>query len=61
MLTYALVDRGTVSLDGLEDQTRRQGVVPGPYYSDKLPGFSLLAAGPYALAKLVARAPRTTP
>ena len=52
MLTYALVDRGTVCLDGLDQQTGDIACFRGQYYSDKLPGFSLLAAVPYALAKL---------
>lgn len=51
MLTYAIVDRGTISLDGLERQTGDKAYFRGHYYTDKLPGFSLLAAGPYALAK----------
>ena len=53
MLTYALVDRGTVTLDGLDKQTGDKAFFHGHYYCDKLPGFSLLATGPYALAKLV--------
>ena len=57
MLTYALVDRGTVSIDGLEDQTHDRAKFRGHYYTDKLPGFSLLAAVPYALAKVVLRLP----
>jgi hypothetical protein len=51
MLTYALVDRGTVTIDGLEDQTHDRARVERRYYSEKPPGFSLLAAPPYALAK----------
>jgi hypothetical protein len=51
MLTYALVDRGTIVLDGLEDQTGDKAFFRGRYYTDKLPGFSMLATGPYALAK----------
>jgi hypothetical protein len=57
MLTYALVDRGTIAINGLEDQTRDKAFFRGRYYTDKLPGFSLLAAGPYALAKAVLRLP----
>ncbi len=57
MLTYALVDRGTIRIDGLEDQTGDKAYFRGHYYTDKLPGFSLLAAGPYAVAKAVLRLP----
>src|SRR4051812_30842234 len=57
MLTYALVDRGTVSLDGLDEQTRDMAFFHGRVYSDKLPGYSLLAAGPYVLARAVLRLP----
>jgi len=53
MLTYALVDRGTVIITGLENQTGDKAKFQGEYYSDKLPGFSLLAAIPYAVSKLV--------
>ena len=51
MLTYALVDRGTLSIDGLDDQTRDIACYRGHYYSDKTPGFSLLAVAPYSSAK----------
>lgn len=57
MLTYALVDRGTISLNGLNEQTRDIAFFQGRYYTDKLPGFSLLATVPYALAKVVSRLP----
>ncbi len=57
MLTYALVDRGTLSIDGLDDQTRDIARYQGHFYSDKTPGFSLLATGPYSLAKRVLRLP----
>ena len=53
MLTYAMVDRGTISIDGLEDQTHDRAFFRGRYYTDKLPGFSIIAAAPYALAKRV--------
>src|SRR5437660_4041751 len=52
MLTYALVDRGTIKINGLQDQTRDSAFFRGAYYTDKLPGFSLGATIPYALAKL---------
>ena len=57
MLTYALVDRGTVSIDGLEDHTHDRAKLHGRYYTDKFPGFSLVAAVPYALAKAILRSP----
>ena len=57
MLTYALVDRGTVVITGLERQTDDKAWFQGQYYSDKLPGFSLLATLPYCLAKWALRLP----
>ncbi len=51
MLTYALVDRGTVAITGLEDETRDRAFHRGQFYSDKLPGYPLLAVAPYAAAK----------
>lgn len=57
MLTYALVDQGTVSIDGLENQTGDKAYFAGRYYTDKLPGFSLLCAPVYALAKLLLALP----
>jgi hypothetical protein len=51
MLTYSLVDRGQVSINGLEDHTRDRARVGRRYYSDKLPGFSLLAIPPYLFAR----------
>ena len=59
MLTYSLVDRGTITLDGLDDQTGDKARFRGHYYTDKLPGYPLLATGPYALAKAVGRPPTT--
>jgi hypothetical protein len=57
MLTYALVDRGTVAIDSLELQTRDLAQFRGHYYSDKLPGFSLLATIPYTVARAIFRLP----
>jgi len=51
MLTYALVDRGTIRLDGLEGQTNDRARFRGHSYTDKLPGYSLLAVPAYAAAK----------
>jgi len=53
MLCYALVDRGTVEINGLEDHTHDRAYVRGRYYTDKLPGYSLLATVPYSLARRV--------
>src|SRR5215218_8725908 len=57
MLTYALVDRGTVSISGLEDQTHDRAYVRGQFYTDKMPGYSLVAAVPYAAARVALRLP----
>ncbi len=51
MLTYAMVDRGTVKITGLHQQTEDKAWFRGDYYSDKLPGYPLLAAVPYACAR----------
>jgi hypothetical protein len=57
MLTYAIVDRGTVTITGLDRQTGDKAFFQGQYYSDKLPGYPLLAALPYFVAKRVLRLP----
>ncbi|QEH37640.1 hypothetical protein OJF2_62310 [Aquisphaera giovannonii] len=57
ILTYAIVDRGTVCLDGYEKQTGDIARFRGHYYGDKLPGFSLAAAVPYAIGKAMAGLP----
>jgi len=57
MLTYAVVDRGTLSIDGLDDQTRDIARYRGHYYTDKTPGFSLLAVVPYVGARWAMRLP----
>jgi hypothetical protein len=53
MLTYSLVDRGTVAITGLDSQTGDKARFQGQYYSDKLPGFSLLGTVPYFVSKQV--------
>ena len=53
MLTYAVVDRGTISIDGLEQQTGDLALVDRHYYTDKFPGVSALGVIPYVLAKRV--------
>jgi hypothetical protein len=57
MLTYSLVDRGTVVITGLDRETGDKALFQGQYYSDKLPGFSLLATSPYLVSKLALRIP----
>ena len=61
ILTYAMADRGTVCLDGLDRQTGDIALFQGHYYCDKLPGFSLLGMAPYRLARTVARLSRPSP
>lgn len=51
MLTYAIVDHGRISIDGLENQTGDRARFQGHYYSDKLPGYPLLATVPSAFAE----------
>lgn len=53
MLTYSLGDRGTIQLDGLEQQTGDRSYYRGHHYSDKGPGYSLLAWPIYRLARTV--------
>ncbi len=53
MLTYALGDRGTIQLDGLARQTGDRSYFRGHSYSDKGPGYSLLALPPYLVVKQV--------
>ena len=42
---------------GSDQQTNDKAKFQGQYYSDKLPGFSLLATVPYAIARSVLRLP----
>ena len=51
ILTYAMADRGTVCLDGLERQTGDIAFFQSHYYCDKFPGFSLVALAPYSLRR----------
>ena len=57
MLTYAIVDRGTLWIDGLADQTRDLARYEGHWYTDKTPGFSVAAVPPYWLARTLGRLP----
>ncbi len=69
MLSYAIVDRGTLEITGLDVHTGDKAVLHKPtvrngkpivadhYYSDKLPGYPFLAAIPYAAARGVLRLP----
>jgi hypothetical protein len=47
MLTYSLGDRGTIAINGLERQTGDKAFYRGHYYTDKGPGYSLLALPAY--------------
>ncbi|MBI1325234.1 hypothetical protein GC170_18875 [bacterium] len=51
MLVYALGDRGSLSIDGLDKQTGDLAFKDGHYYSDKAPGYSLLATPAYFVGK----------
>ena len=51
MLTYAMVDRGTVVITGLDQQTGDKAFYRGEYYSDKLPGLSLAGGGAVRLCE----------
>lgn len=53
MLTYALADRGTICIDGLEGHTRDRAFVNGHYYCDKAPGQSFLGLPYYLPTKLM--------
>ena len=53
MLAYSIVDRGTVEITGLHQHTLDLARYQGRYYSDKLPGYPLLAAVPYAIVRAV--------
>jgi hypothetical protein len=53
MLTYALVDRGTVCINGLEDHTRDRARIGRDFYSDKGPGLSILAVPATIAAKVL--------
>ena len=52
MLVYALGDQGTILINGLEDQTGDKAVYRGRFYTDKQPGYSLLALPVYLAAKV---------
>jgi hypothetical protein len=57
MLTYSLVDRGTVRINGLEDHTGDRARIGDRYYTDKQPGLSLLGVPAYAAARHVFGSP----
>jgi len=56
-LTFALVDRGTITIDGYHDhpltQTDDKAFYKGHYYCDKSPALSFLAVPFYGLAKRI--------
>lgn len=51
MLVYALGDRGTIELNGLEKQTGDAAFDRGRYFTDKQPGYSIAALPAYVLGK----------
>ncbi len=51
MLVYSLGDRGSIRLDGLQRQTGDKAFFEGSYYTDKQPGYSLLALPAYLFVK----------
>ena len=57
MLTYAIVDRGTLRIDGLADQTRDLARYGDHWYTDKTPGFSVAAVPPYWLVRTLGQSP----
>ena len=57
VLTCAVVDRGTVTIDGMERQTNDIARFRRHFYTDKLPGFSILAIPSYAPARIALRLP----
>ncbi|MBI3965493.1 MAG: hypothetical protein HY329_07640, partial [Chloroflexi bacterium] len=48
-LTYAIVDRGTLTIDAYHHVTEDKSFHDGHYYTDKAPGLSFLAVPVYAL------------
>ncbi len=57
MLVYALGDQGTIALDGLHQQTGDKAFFEGSYYSDKQPGYSLMALPAYLLFRPILHLP----
>ena len=57
MLTYSLVDRGTVRINGLEDHTGDRARVGDRFYTDKQPGLSLLGVPAYAASRYLFGSP----
>jgi hypothetical protein len=51
MLVYALGDRGTVRINGLEDHTGDRARIGRDYYSDKFPGTAFVGVPVYLAAK----------
>jgi len=56
-LVYAIVDKGSLSIDGYEDNTGDEAFFEGHYYTDKSIGPSLLALPFYAVFKAIAALP----
>jgi hypothetical protein len=55
MLVYALGDRGTIRINGLETQTGDLARVGSSYYTEKQPGYSVLGLPIYLTAKAALR------
>ena len=51
MLTYSLVDRATVCINGLEDHTGDRARIGDRFFTDKQPGLSLLGVPAYAATR----------
>ncbi|MFM1802897.1 MAG: hypothetical protein RJA81_2249 [Planctomycetota bacterium] len=51
MLVYALGDRASISIDGLQRQTGDLAFKDGHYFCDKAPGYSFLAVPAYVSGK----------
>lgn len=60
-LIRAIVDDGTLRIDPYHENTGDKAFFDGHYYSDKLPGSSLLALPTYALIRMAVRVGLTEP
>lgn len=52
-LVYAVVDHGTLRIDGYQDKTIDKAYYNGHYYSDKEPGTAALAVPVYIIFKFI--------
>lgn len=60
-LVRAIIEHHTTQIDPYQHHTGDRALWHGHYYSDKAPGASLLAVGPVALARSIARAAHVDP